>query len=93
MASNSPRTFSPNPFESNTNPAVFTGGTIRATWQHSRDTSSVWAQVEKGNSSTDAAFVAPNAIAWLKLTVLPTDGSTVGGKLTQTTFIQRFDGL
>jgi hypothetical protein len=27
--------FSPNPFE---------GGTIRATWQHSRDTSTVWGQ-------------------------------------------------
>ena len=83
--------FSPNPFESNTNPAVFAAGAIRATWQHSRDTSSVWAQVKPGDSSTDAAFVAPHAVAWLKLTAsLPTDGS-VGGTLTQTTFIQRLN--
>src|SRR5436305_6279280 len=55
--------FSPNPFENNTNPAVVAAGMIRATWQHSRDTSTVWAQVKSGNSSTDPAFVAPNAIA------------------------------
>ncbi len=33
--------FSPNPVE---------GGTIRATWQHSRDTSTVWGEVKPGNS-------------------------------------------
>ena len=40
--------FSPNTFE---------GGTIRATWQDSRDTSAVWAQAT--NSSSDPNFVAP----------------------------------
>jgi hypothetical protein len=94
--------FSPNPFENNTNPAVVAVGMIRATWQHSRDTSTVWAQVKSGNSSTDPAFVAPNAIAWLLLTV-PThgdpahpvldaeDGPTGGDTLTKTTFIQRLN--
>ena len=94
--------FSPNPFENNTNPAVVAAGMIRATWQHSRDTSTVWAQVKSGNSSTDPAFVAPNAIAWLLLTV-PThgdpahpvldaeNGPTGGDTLTKTTFIQRLN--
>jgi len=84
--------FSPNPFE---------GGTIRATWQHSRDTSTVWAKVrpadpnipgDLGDSSTDAAFVAQGAVAWLKLTVTGTeDGPTGGDTLTKTTFIQRLN--
>jgi hypothetical protein len=34
--------FSPNPDQSNTNPAVTATGAIRAAWQHSRDGSSVW---------------------------------------------------
>ena len=38
--------FSPNPFEN---------GTIRATWQDSRDTSTVWAKTNQ--SSSDSAFV------------------------------------
>ena len=73
--------FSPNPFES---------GTIRATWQDSRDTSTVWGEVKPGNSSTDPAFVAPGAIAWLLVTVVGAqDGPTGGDTLTKTTFIQR----
>jgi hypothetical protein len=39
--------FSPNPDENNTDPAVSATGMIRATWQHSRDASTVWAQVTK----------------------------------------------
>jgi hypothetical protein len=75
--------FSPNPIE---------GGTIRATWQHSRDTSTVWGEVKPGNSSTDPAFVAPGAIPWLLLTAVGAqDGPTGGDKLTPTTFIQRLN--
>jgi hypothetical protein len=51
--------FSPNPDEN---------GTIRATWQHSRDTSTVWAMTIA--SSSDPTFVAPGAIPWLLLEVV-----------------------
>src|SRR5216110_557147 len=75
--------FSPNPVE---------GGTIRATWQHARDTSTVWGQVKPGNSSSDPAFVAPGAIDWLLVTVVGAqDGPTGGDKLSETTFIQRLN--
>ena len=83
---------SPNPFENNTNPAVVAAGTIRVTWQHSRDTSTVWGQVKPGNSSSDSAFVAPNAIAWLLVTVVGAENGPNGGDtLTKTTFIQRLN--
>ena len=82
--------FSPNPFENNSNPALVAVGPIRVTWQHSRDTSTVWAKLK--DSSTDAPFVAPNAIAWLLLTAVKgEDGPTGGGTLTKTTFIQRLN--
>ena len=74
---------SPNPFE---------GGTIRVTWQHSRDTSRVWGQVLPGNSSSDPHFVAPGAIPWLLVTIVGAqDGPTGGDTLTATTFIQRLN--
>ena len=38
---------------------------LNATWQHSRDSSAVWAQVLK--PSDDPNFVAPDAIPWLLL--------------------------
>src|SRR5262249_26576440 len=41
---------------------------IQATWQHSQDTSAVWAVRVSG--STDSAYVAPGAIEWLKLQVM-----------------------
>ncbi len=70
---------SPNPDE---------GGTPRATWQHSGDTSSVWATAIA--SSSDPAFVAPGAIPWLLLEVVGAeDGPTGGASLSETTFIQR----
>ncbi len=73
--------FAPNPFEN---------GAIRATWQ-ARDTSTVQAQLVK--ASTEAPFVAPNSIAWLKLAAVP--GAQVGPQggdtLTATTFIQRLN--
>lgn len=75
--------FSPNPVE---------GGTIRATWQHSRDASTVWAKVALRDSSSDPSFVAPGAVAWLRLTVVGTEeGPTGGDTLTRTTFIQRLN--
>jgi Protein of unknown function (DUF3455) len=73
--------FSPNPSE---------GGTIRVTWQHSRDTSTVWAQLNK--ASTDPNFVAPGAVAWLLLQrVGSQDGPDGGDTLTGTTFVQRLN--
>jgi hypothetical protein len=75
--------FSPNPFEN---------GVIRATWQHSRDTSTVWGKVV--GISTDANFVKPGAIAWLLVNVKDVGvlaGPTGGDKLTKTTFIQRLN--
>jgi hypothetical protein len=70
---------SPNPDEN---------GTPRATWQHSRDTSTVWAAAIA--TSVDPSFVAPGAIPWLLLQVVGTEyGPTWGDKLTKTTYIQR----
>lgn len=75
--------FSPNPFEN---------GVIRATWEHSRDTSIVWGAVV--GSSTDSNFVTLGAIPWLLINVKDTGalaGPTGGDKLTKTTFIQRLN--
>jgi Protein of unknown function (DUF3455) len=70
---------SPNPDES---------GTPRATWQHSQDTSSVWAVAIA--TSTDPNYVAPGAIPWLLLRVVGTEAGPSGGaKLTPTVYIQR----
>lgn len=72
---------SPNPQES---------GLARATWRHSRDTSTVWAAAVE--TSTDAAYVAPGAIPWLKLQVKGAQlGPDGGGALARTAFIQRID--
>jgi len=82
--------FSPNPFEPGSNP--FADGVVRATWQDSKDTSTVWGKMVPGDSSTDAAFVAPGAIAWLKVTAAGAEeGPTGGHALTPTTFIQRLN--
>jgi Protein of unknown function (DUF3455) len=75
--------FSPNPFE---------GGVIRATWQHSRDTSTVWGRVT--GISSDPNFVTPGAIPWLLVQVKDVGalaGPTGGTRLTGTTFIQRLN--
>jgi hypothetical protein len=72
---------SPNPDE---------GNIIRNAWQHSRDTSAVWAIAIA--SSSDPAFVAPGALPWLLLRVAGAeDGPTGGHKLSETTFIQRLN--
>ena len=62
--------------------------TLRATWQHSLDTSTVWAMAIA--SSSDPSFVASGAIPWLLLQVVGDQpGPTGGHRLTKTTFIQR----
>ena len=64
------------------------GGMARATWQHSRDTSTVWAQRSK--SSSDPEFVDQEAIPWLLLEVVGKEGGPTGGhRLTKTKYIHR----
>jgi len=73
--------FSPNPFEA---------GAFRPTWQHSRDTSTVWARPD--TSSSDPAFVAPGAIPWVLLDVVGAGAGPNGGDaLAATTQIQRLN--
>jgi Protein of unknown function (DUF3455) len=68
--------FSPNPDED---------GTIRATWQDSRDSSIVW-----GGRAISAPV--PDAIPWLLLPMAGTqEGPTGGDTLTKTSFIQRLN--
>jgi hypothetical protein len=75
--------FSPNPDQ---------GGTVRATWQHSRDSSTIWGEVKPGHSSADPAYVEPGAIPWLLVTIVGyQDGPTGGDALAKTTFIQRLN--
>ena len=70
---------SPNPDEE---------GTPRATWQHSTDGSAVWARTIQ--TSIDANYVAPGAIAWLLLQVVGRAEGPIGGaQLEGTTFIHR----
>jgi len=58
------------------------------TWQHSRDSSVVWGQLIA--PSTNAAFVAADAIPWLLLEAsVVGDGPTGGDKLLPTRRIQR----
>lgn len=72
-------------------------GIIRATWQHSHDTSTVWARaVGVADSSTDPDFVRSDSIAWLLLNVKDIgtqEGPTGGDKLIKTTFIQRLNTI
>lgn len=66
----------------------FDFGAIEATWQHSRDTSGVWAVKVRG--SNDATYVLPGAVEWLLLRVTgPQIGPDGGDKLTKAVFIQR----
>ena len=67
---------SPNPVE---------GGTVRVTWQDSRDTSSVWAKL------VNAVTVRTDSIAWVLLNVKDTgtQAGPTGDRMTKTTFIQR----
>jgi hypothetical protein len=85
----------PDPDDPNTSATVVADGAIRPTWQHSKDTSAVWAKVNQNpdgsmGSSTDPKFVEKGAIAWLRLQVVGAeDGPTGGDILTKTTFIHR----
>lgn len=66
----------------------FQGDALHATWQHSHDSSVVWATKIVGSS--DPSYVAPDAIEWLLLGVTGTYvGPTGGNKLSATTYIQR----
>jgi Protein of unknown function (DUF3455) len=66
----------------------FQGDKLHATWQHSGDTSAVWATKLAGSSDPD--YVAPGAIEWLLLEMTGAQvGPTGGQKLSATTFIQR----
>jgi Protein of unknown function (DUF3455) len=61
---------------------------LHATWQHSHDTSQVWATRFSG--SLDPNYVAPGAIEWLRLDVTGGQvGPTGGDKLSSALFIQR----
>jgi Protein of unknown function (DUF3455) len=70
-----------------------TEGTIRATWQDSDDTSTVWAKATaSATHQTDPGFVAAGAVAWLTLTrVGAKDGPRGGDTLSDTTFVQRLN--
>ena len=73
---------SPRPYDQVLNPA----------WQHSRDSSIVWAQVLQ--PSDDSNFVAPGAIPWLLLeATVVGDGPTGGDKMVKTRRIQRLNTL
>lgn len=75
--------FSPNPVE---------GTTVRATWQDSRDTSTIWAKASA--ASQDPAFVRAGAVPWVLLQVVGTQsGPTGGATLSGTTFVQRLNTI
>lgn len=84
--------FGPNPEEANMDPRVISDHIIRAAWQDSKDSSTVWGQVKPGNSSGDPAYVEPGAIPWLLVTIVGRqDGPAGGDRLSGTTFIQRLN--
>jgi hypothetical protein len=65
---------------------------VRAAWQDSNDSSTVWAQATA--SSTDSAFVRPGAIPWVLLERVGSQvGPTGGDTLSRTTFIQRVNTI
>ena len=83
--------FSPNPEEPNTDPKVMSAHTIRASWQDSKDASTVWGKVNTGNSSSDSNYVEPGAIPWLLVTIVGKQSGPTGDRLSGTTFIQRLN--
>jgi len=63
-------------------------GVFRPVWQHSRDSSAVWAQLAA--PSSDPRFVAPGAIPWLLLDMVDArEGQNGGRALTRTAQIHR----
>jgi hypothetical protein len=84
--------FSPNPSQVNTDPKVLDTHPIRATWQDSQDSSTVWGQVYPGDSYSNSDYVEPGAIPWLLVTIVGhQDGPTGGDRLSGTTYIQRLN--
>ena len=61
-------------------------GVARPTWQHSRDTSAVWAK-----QVGDPAPVTAGAIPWLLLQVVGRQTWTDGDRMVKTTYIHRVD--
>jgi uncharacterized protein DUF3455 len=74
--------FSPNPVE---------GGTIRATWQSTRNSSAFWGKLVKAETADSAPdFVAKDAVAWLLLSRAGVLGASANGDdLSVATFVQR----
>ena len=77
-----------------------TEGTIRVTWQDSRDTSTVWAKLDtnpdgsfaSASPSSDPDFVAKGAVNWLRLKTVGAEvGPDGGDTLSDTSFIQRLN--
>jgi hypothetical protein len=84
--------FSPNPEEVNTDPKVLGDHPVRATWQDSKDSSTVWGRVYPGDSYGESDYVEPGAIPWLLVTIVGhQDGPTGGDRLSGTTYIQRLN--
>ena len=84
--------FGPNPDEPNTDPRVISNRTIRAAWQDSKDSSTVWGRAKPENISVDSDYVEPGAIPWLLVTIVgKQNGPTGGDRLSATTFIQRLN--
>ena len=76
------------------NPDPDDNGAIRATWEDSRDTSTIWAKaIAQADHSTDPTFVEQGAVAWVLLEVVGhMDGPTGGDRLSdETTFVQRLN--
>lgn len=68
------------------------GWALRATWQHSRDTSAIWAGL--AIPSSDPNYVAAGAIPWLRLTVVGRQAGPEGGdRLTKATYIHRVNTI
>ena len=64
------------------------GGTARATWQDSSDTSAVWAAAIATYAGAD--YVNPDSIPWLLLKVVGSQAGPTGGQtISNTTYIQR----
>ncbi|MEO8679910.1 MAG: DUF3455 domain-containing protein [Vicinamibacterales bacterium] len=71
-------------------PNVDESGLLRPTWQHSFDSSRVWARVVQ--PSTDANYVEAGAIPWLLLAVVGDAAGPMGGDfLTRAKKIQRLN--
>ena len=68
------------------NPNPDDGGAVRATWESSHDSSTVWGAV------TGHVTVRQDSIDWLRVAIVgDVPGPTGGAKLTRTRFIQRIN--